>query len=191
MKSQQTQGPTPTRMSRRIIGLGLAAAVLLGLVVTVVLITGDTKPELGPVRAASITNTDAGPARCPEAWHERLLPTPSAPDVMVPTGATVALLCTYPTDGEAPWDLEATRRNTSDVTALTDYFNGLPTVPPQGDHACLTSIPPVRHAVVFGYPGQRSAAIHLGCVWDRDGTTRYGGDLREITAHWGVRWNQH
>ncbi|WP_307934787.1 hypothetical protein [Salinispora arenicola] len=190
MTTQQTQGPTPTRTSRRIIGLVLATAVLLGLAVTVVLVTGDTKPELGPVQAASVTNTDAGPARCPETWHERLLPTPSAPDVMVPTGATEAVLCTYPTDGDAPWDLGATRRNTSDVTELTDYFNELATSPPHGDQACLMSLPPVRHAVVFGYPGQRSAAIHLGCVWDRDGTTRYGGDLREVTAYWGVRWNE-
>lgn len=193
MKTQQTQGPTPGRARRHAGGLLLAAAVAVGLALATGVVPGDPGPELGPVQAASVANTDAGPVRCPDQWYETVPPaTPFAPEVMVPTGATEVLMCSYPTLGTEPWSLGSARRNTSDVTELTDYINGL-AISSGDDDACLMYIPSLRRSVVFGYPGQRAVTIHLGCpFWQRDGgTARYAGDQRKVLAYWGLSWNQH
>lgn len=184
-----TTQQTPSRARRHaVVGGLLAAAVAVGIAATIGVVTGDPEPELDPV-----ANADAGPARCPEQWHEPAWPaTPFAPEVMVPTGATEVLMCSYPTLGSEPWSLGSTKRNTSDVTELTDYVNGLATSP-EDDAGCLMHIPPLRRSVVFGYPGGQVATIHLGCAfWQREGgTSRYGGDQRKVLAYWGLSWNQH
>lgn len=194
MTTQQTQGPTPGRARRHVVGgLLLAAAVAVGIAATIGIVTGGPGPEPDPVQAASVANTDAGPVHCPEQWHEPGWPaTPFAPEAMVPTGATEVLLCSYPTLGPEPWSLGSTKRNTSDVTELADYVNGL-AISSEDDVGCLMHIPPLRRSVVFGYPGQRAVTIHLGCpAWQRDGgTSRYAGDQRKILAYWGLSWNQH
>lgn len=101
-------------------------------------------------------------------------------------------MCSYPTLGPEPWSLGSARRNTSDVTELTDYLNGL-AVSSEDDEACLTHLPSLRGSVVFGYPAQRVVSIHLDCpFWQRDGdTSRYGGDQRKVLAYWGLSWNEH
>ncbi|WP_223874175.1 hypothetical protein [Salinispora vitiensis] len=191
MTTQQTQGPTPGRARRHVVVGLLAAAVAVGTAATIGIVTGDPEPE--PVQAASVANTDAGPVRCPEQRHEPDWPaTPFAPEVMVPTGATEVLMCTYPTLGPEPWSLGSTRRNTSDVTELTDYINGLAIS--EDDAGCLMHIPPLRRSIVFGYAGQRAVTIHLGCAfWQREGggASRYGGDQRKVLAYWGLTWNEH
>lgn len=99
-----------------------------------------------------MANTDAGPVRRPEQWHEQPPPaTPFAPEVMVPTGATEVLVCSYLTLGPEPWYLGSARRNTSDVTELTNYLNGL-AISSEDDDACLMHLPSLRSSVVFGYP---------------------------------------
>ncbi len=44
------------------------------------------------------------------------------------------------------------QRNTSDVSKLTDYVNGL-AISSEDDDACLMHIPSQRRSVVFGHPG--------------------------------------
>lgn len=111
---------------------------------------------------------------------------------MVPTGATEVLMCSYPTLRPGPWSLGSTRRNTSDVSKLTGYVNGL-AISSEDDDARLMHIPSRRRSVVFGHTGQRVVTIHLGCPFrQRDGgTSRHGGDQRKILAYWGLSWNQH
>ncbi|SCL31010.1 hypothetical protein GA0070624_4185 [Micromonospora rhizosphaerae] len=187
MTSQQTDGPAPTRPPHRLIGLLLAASTVVGLVLTVGSVIAGR--ETAPAQAASAANTEAGPARCPESWNDEPTPTQRGKDVLVPTGATEALLCSYRQDASSPLDLDVSRRITSKVDELTAYLNGLPSSPPE-ETVCLLG-QPTEHAFVFGYPGQRSAVIRLSnCAWQRDDAIRYGGDLRKVTAYWGVRWNQ-
>ncbi|MCM0678857.1 hypothetical protein NCC78_29920 [Micromonospora phytophila] len=186
MTSQQTDRPTPAPPPRRLIGLLLAASAVVGLVLTVGPVIAGR--ETAPAQAASTANTDAGPARCPNSWNDEPTPQPGKA-VLVPTGATEALLCSYRHDASSPLNLDVSRRITSKVDELTAYLNGLPSTPPE-DTVCLLG-QPTEHAFVFGYPGQRSAVIRLSnCAWHRDGAIRYGGDLRKVTAYWGVRWNQ-
>lgn len=111
---------------------------------------------------------------------------------MVPTGATEVLMCSYPTLRPGPWSLGSTRRNTSDVSKLTGYVNGL-AISSEDDDARLMHIPSRRRSVVFGHAGQRVVTTHLGCPFrQRDGgTSRHGGDQRKILAYWGLSWNQH
>ncbi|OON33313.1 hypothetical protein BSA16_01030 [Micromonospora sp. Rc5] len=108
---------------------------------------------------------------------------------MVPTGATEVLLCTYRHGSVIPLRLDASRKLTERVDELSAYLNGLPTDPPQ-DEMCLLG-QTVEHAIVFGYPQERAVSIRLvDCGWKREGAIRYGGDLRKVTAYWGVHWNE-
>lgn len=110
-------------------------------------------------------------------------------DTLVPVGATEALLCSYRHEATPPLSLATSRRITSGVDELTTYLNGLPSSSPK-DAVCLLG-QPTEHAFVFGYAGQRAAVIRLSnCAWQRTGATRYGGDIRKVTAYWGVSWNQ-
>ena len=189
MTRQQADRPTSARPPRRLIGLLLAASAVVGLVLTVRPVTAGRETAPAPGQAASTANTEATPARCPDSWNDEPTPTQPGKDVLVPTGATEALLCSYRHDASSPLNLDVSRRITSKVDELTAYLNGLPSSPPE-DMVCLLG-QPTEHAFVFGYPGQRSAVIRLSnCAWHRDGAIRYGGDLRKVTAYWGVRWNQ-
>ncbi|WP_244236634.1 hypothetical protein [Micromonospora violae] len=117
------------------------------------------------------------------------MPTQPGTDTLVPVGATEALLCSYRHEATPPLNLATSRRITSGVDELTAHLNGLPISSPE-DTVCLLG-QPTEHAFVFGYPGQRAAVIRLSnCAWQREGATRYGGDLRKVTAYWGVRWDQ-
>ncbi|WP_431897467.1 hypothetical protein [Micromonospora haikouensis] len=133
-------------------------------------------------------NTESGPARCPDAWDERFSPSGGTAD-LVPTGTTEVFLCTYRHDSTIPLRLDASRKITERVDDLSTYLNGLPTDPPQ-DETCLLG-QTVEHAIVFGYPHERAVSIRLvDCGWKREGASRYGGDLRKVTAYWGVHWNE-
>ncbi|WFE63366.1 hypothetical protein [Micromonospora sp. WMMD714] len=62
------------------------------------------------------------------------------------------------------------------------------TDPPQ-DEVCLLG-GTVENEIVFGYPQQRAVSIRLiDCGWKREDASRRGGDLRRVTAYWGVAWN--
>lgn len=170
--------------------LATAAAVLavgcLGAAFT--LLRGQEGPARAQAQPASMDNTESGPARCPDAWDERFSPSGGTAD-LVPTGTTEVFLCTYRHDSTIPLRLDASRKITERVDDLSTYLNGLPTDPPQ-DETCLLG-QTVEHAIVFGYPHERAVSIRLvDCGWKREGASRYGGDLRKVTAYWGVHWNE-
>ncbi|MGC5660441.1 hypothetical protein ACN261_08570 [Micromonospora sp. WMMD723] len=153
-----------------------------------VLLRGQEGPARAEAQPASMDNTEEGPARCPDAWDERSSPSGGRAD-LVPAVATEVLLCTYRHDSAIPLRLDASRRITERVDDLSTYLNGLPTDPPQ-DEMCLLG-GTVEHAIVFGYPQQRAVSIRLiDCSWKREGASRYGGDLRKVTAYWGVKWDE-
>ncbi|WP_329017526.1 hypothetical protein OG271_12835 [Micromonospora rifamycinica] len=170
--------------------LAIAVAVLALVCVgwAFALLRGQEGPARAEAQPASLDNTEDGPARCPDAWDERSSPSGGTAD-LVPAAATEMFLCTYRHDSAEPLRLDASRRSTERVDDLSTYLNALPTDPPQ-DEVCLLG-GTVEHGIVFGYPQQRAVSIRLvDCGWQREGATRYGGDLRKVTAYWGVRWNE-
>ncbi|MEW1590064.1 hypothetical protein AB0283_31975 [Micromonospora vinacea] len=192
MTDQKPSSVTSRSGWRRYIGPLMAASVVVGLALTVGTLMADR--EKAPAQASSAPsavsnrNTEPGPARCPDTWTDSV-PVQHGKDVLVPVGATEVLLCSYRHEATPPLSLGASRRITSRVDELTAYLNGLPSSSPE-DTVCLLG-QTTEHAFVFGYPGQRAAVIRLSnCAWQREGATRYGGDIREVTAYWGVRWNQ-
>ncbi|MBM7078337.1 hypothetical protein [Micromonospora humida] len=171
---------------RAMAGIGILTAGGLG--AAFVLLPSSEEPVRAQVQAASVDNTEAGPARCPDAWDANSSPSGGKAD-LVPTGATEAFLCTYRYDSDTPLRLDASRKATQRVDDLSAYLNGLPTDQPQ-DEMCLLG-QTVEHAIVFGYPQQRAVSVRLvDCGWKREGASRYGGDLRKVTAYWGVSWNE-
>ncbi|MEV0005110.1 hypothetical protein AB0H28_22885 [Micromonospora sp. NPDC050980] len=188
MTSQEPSSKASHQTWRRLVTPLLAASVVVGLALTVgTVMAGREKTAALASSAASVTNTEPGPARCPQTWTDTA-PTKPGTDVLVPVGATEALLCSYRHEADPPLSLAASRRITNRVDELTTDLNGLPTSPPAGT-VCLLG-QSTEHAFVFGYPGQRAAVIRLSnCAWQREGATRYGGDIRKVTAYWGARWN--
>lgn len=91
---------------RRRAPLAMAAlVVLLGAAST--LLHEDEGPVRPQAQAASIDNTEAGPARCPDVWDDSSPPGGKAD--LVPTGATEAFLCTYRQDSAVPLRLDTSR----------------------------------------------------------------------------------
>lgn len=159
-----------------VVGAGTAAILL------------EKGDQASSAQAASTANTLPGPARCPDAWDETSSMRPGS-GTLVPTGPAEVFLCSCRHNGPAPLRLDVSRRITDRVDNLAAYLNELPSTRPQSEICLLGET--TEHAIVFGYPGQRSIKLEVrDCAWKRHGVTRFGGDLRKVTAYWGVRWNQ-
>src|SRR5688572_27256113 len=137
----------PLTRRRVTIAATVLAMVLLGSAFT--LLHANEDPVRAQVQAASIDNTEAGPARCPDAWDEHSSPSGGKAD-LVPAGATEAFLCTYRYDSAVPLRLDNSRRLTQHVGDLSAYLNKLPTASPQDEMSLLGQS--IEHAIVFGYP---------------------------------------
>ena len=176
-----TRTPRPRRRLRLLSVLVIAAvAAVVG--TTVVIKTRTTTvsyPQVPPVGPAA-------PATCPRIWDSQAFPA-TRKGLLVPPGATEALLCSYP-DSSGPRRLGATHRTTTDIDSLIDYLNSLPTSRRKGAVCSLSAS--TDHVVVFGYPNRQPAAVHYrNCAWDQSGAMRYSGDIKKITEYWGVPWN--
>ncbi|GAA2704722.1 hypothetical protein ACFY2R_09715 [Micromonospora olivasterospora] len=184
----QMAGNAGLPLTRRRVTIAAMVLAVVFLGSAFALLYENEDPVRAQVQAASIDNTEAGPARCPDAWDEHSSPSGGKAD-LVPTGATEAFLCTYRYDSAVPLRLDASRKLTQHVDDLSAYLNNLPTAPLQNEMCLLGQN--IEHAIVFGYPQQRSVSVRLiDCGWMREGASRYGGDLRKVTAYWGVRWNE-
>jgi hypothetical protein len=135
----------------------------------------------------------AAPAACPSTWELTDPPTATRAGSLVPTGATEALLCTYPLPHDPP--RTPTEQALGPVHALADpaeliaYLNGLPTnrpSPPRIEDACAAAAG-AQYTIVVGYPDRQPAVVRLGwCVLEQGGNLRYGADLRVLTAFFGA-----
>ena len=180
-----TSTPHPHRTRRLTVVLAaVALAVATGLVAAVWQHTTAgtaNDPEVPPLGSPS-------PATCLSTWNDQA-PQATRQGLLVPPGATEALLCSYPYRGLPPLRLGRVHRTTTNLDSLIGYFNHLPTSPPKGV-ACLDGATTV-HTVVFGYPNRRPAVvIDRGCSWDQSGAVRYEGDPKKINSYWGVPWNE-
>ncbi|GAA2398600.1 hypothetical protein Cme02nite_07310 [Catellatospora methionotrophica] len=129
------------------------------------------------------------PAICPQTWDDLTPSATSRRGTLVPGGAAEALLCSYPPVGNPPLALGVSRRITDRANEVGAYLNGL-AAEAQPDTVCSAS-QSTAHIIVFGYQDRAPVILHArNCAWDRQGITRYGADLRKITAYWGAAWNE-
>ena len=129
------------------------------------------------------------PAACPTTWvSDRPTPTRTS-GPFVPTGATEALVCSYPATGTQALPIGDVHRLTTRVEEIIDYLNGLP-VSEKPNVVCPAS-QNTEHVFVFGYADRPAAAVYLRqCALDQSGQVRYGGDIKKLTGFWGLAWNQ-
>lgn len=103
--------------------------------------------------------------------------------MLIPAGASMALLCAYPA-GRKP-ATHAGIHGITDRGAVTTYLNGRPTE--RQEAVACNAASPTGYSIVFEYANRRPAVVHnRGCAWDQGGSVRYGGDLAIVTGFWAV-----
>jgi hypothetical protein len=141
-----------------------------------------------PAIVAGAPAAHAAPARavCPATIDIGTRQTrPSRAGALVPSGATQALLCSYPLiPGTSRLPLGRSRPLGTDPIEVITYLNGLPETLPERE-VCL-GIGRTQYAIVFGYADHDPATVRLACGYDQDGAVRRGGDLRRVLSFWGV-----
>lgn len=130
------------------------------------------------------------PPVCPASVTDDVAPTNTRKGPLVPSGATEALLCSYRFAAPEPAPLTATHRLTTGAAEVVAYLNGLSTSQPEGAACVMSGV--TQHVVVVGYADRPAAVVyaHICGGWEQAGAVRYGGDIRTVTAFWGVPWNQ-
>ncbi len=146
----------------------------------------------------------AAPASCPSTWEAGEPPQLTRAGPLVPDGATLAFLCSYPLpsgtwpSGPPPSPGQQALglvHELAEPAALVAYLNALPDtrpVPPQpeAEYACVAS-GGIQHTIVLEYADRQPAVVQLSsCAIEQGGNIRYGADLRVLTGFFGVSWNE-
>jgi hypothetical protein len=141
----------------------------------------------------------AAPAFCPSTWEGAEPPRLTRAGPLVPEGATLALLCSYPLPADPPpapgQQPLGPVRELAGPAELVAYLNGLPTsrpTPPQpsAEYACVAAAG-TQHTIVIEYADRQPAVVQLSsCAIEQGGNIRYGADPRVLAAFFGAAWNE-